>query len=241
MDDTKPTTARPLWHHAGAQPGLGALQPADHRARPQRRLHRRPRSRRARHRRQRLARRHLLRAVLEHHARRRRHAETVPPVLVPRRHPVPRRARDARLDQRGRRTRLLARARLRRRARQPRPDPRDRHRRRRGRDGDARDELAPQQVPEREDGWRGAAHPESQRLQDREPDDPRAHPRRRTDAADARLRLHADLGRGRLRRRRPHGRARAVRGCARAGARRDRGHPEGSRAKTATRSARPGR
>ena len=49
------------------------------------------------------------------------HAPAVPPVLVPRRHPEPRRARDARLDPRGRRARLLARARLRRRVRQPRP------------------------------------------------------------------------------------------------------------------------
>jgi xylulose-5-phosphate/fructose-6-phosphate phosphoketolase len=45
----------------------------------------------------------------------------VPPVLVPGRHPEPRRARDAGLDPRGRRARLLALARLRRRVRQPRP------------------------------------------------------------------------------------------------------------------------
>ena len=45
----------------------------------------------------------------------------VPPVLVPGRHPEPRRARDAGLDPRGRRARLRARARLRRRVRQPGP------------------------------------------------------------------------------------------------------------------------
>ncbi len=49
------------------------------------------------------------------------HAPPLPPVLLPRRHPEPRRARDARLDPRGRRARLLARARLRRGVRQPRP------------------------------------------------------------------------------------------------------------------------
>ena len=45
----------------------------------------------------------------------------VPPVLVPRRHPEPRRARDARVDPRGRRARLRAGPRLRRGVRQPGP------------------------------------------------------------------------------------------------------------------------
>ena len=71
----------------------------------------------------------------------------VPAVLVPGRHPEPRRARDARLDPRGRRARLRARARLRRRVRQPRPARLLRRRRRRGRDRPARDELALEQVP----------------------------------------------------------------------------------------------
>ena len=52
----------------------------------------------------------------------------------PRRHPQPRRAGNARLDPRRRRTGLLAVARLRRRLRQPRPDRRLRRRRRRGGD-----------------------------------------------------------------------------------------------------------
>ena len=47
--------------------------------------------------------------------------QAVPPVLVPRWRAEPRRARDARLDPRGRRARLLARPRVRRRARQPGP------------------------------------------------------------------------------------------------------------------------
>src|SRR5690606_10998590 len=47
--------------------------------------------------------------------------EAVPAVLLPRRHPQPRRAGDARVDPRGRRARLLAVARLRRRVRQPGP------------------------------------------------------------------------------------------------------------------------
>ena len=66
---------------------------------------------------------------------------------LPRRHPQPRRARDARLDPRGRRARLRASPRLRRRLRQPRPGRRVRRRRRRGRDGAARDQLALEQVP----------------------------------------------------------------------------------------------
>ena len=45
-----------------------------------------------------LARGQLHRGLPRHHARRRGHAEAVPPVLVPGRHPEPRRARDAGLD-----------------------------------------------------------------------------------------------------------------------------------------------
>ncbi len=76
------------------------------------------------------------------------HEAAVHAVLVPRRHPQPRRAGDARLDPRGRRARLRALARLRRGVRQPRPDRRLRRRRRRGRDRPARHELALEQVPE---------------------------------------------------------------------------------------------
>ena len=61
-------------------------------------------------------------------------AAAVQAVLLPGRHPQPRRARDAGLDPRGGRARLFALARVRRRVRQPRSDRRLRHRRRRGRD-----------------------------------------------------------------------------------------------------------
>ena len=56
-----------------------------------------------------------------HRPRRGRPAAAVPAVLVPGRHPVARGPRDARIDPRGRRARLLALARVRRRVRQPRP------------------------------------------------------------------------------------------------------------------------
>ena len=79
--------------------------------------------------------------------RMKRACAAVPAVLVPRRHPEPRRARDAGLDPRRRRARLRAVARLRRGVRQPGPDRRLRRRRRRGRDRPAGHELALQQVP----------------------------------------------------------------------------------------------
>ena len=90
-------------------------------------------------------------------------------VLVPRRHPQPRGAGDARLDPRGRRARLRPVARLRGGLRQPRPDRRLRRRRRRGGDRAAGDELALQQVPQPGDRRRGAADPAPERLQDRQP------------------------------------------------------------------------
>ena len=108
----------------------------------------------------------------------------VPPVLVPGRHPEPRRARDAGLDPRGRRARLRARARLRRRARQPRPARRLRDRRRRGRDRPAGRELALEQVPQPGARRRGAADPAPQRLQDRQPDGAQPDPARRARRAD---------------------------------------------------------
>ena len=76
------------------------------------------------------------------------HEAAVQAVLVSRRHPEPRRARDAGLDPRRRRAGLRAVARLRRRVRQSRPDRRLRRRRRRGGDRPAGDELALQQVPQ---------------------------------------------------------------------------------------------
>ena len=102
--------------------------------------------------------------------------QSLPPVLVPGRHPEPRRARDARLDPRGRRARLRAGARLRRGLRQPRSAGRLRDRRRRGGDRAAGDELARRTSSSTRQRRRRAADPAPQRLQDREPDGARAHP-----------------------------------------------------------------
>ena len=172
--------ARPLRHDAGPEPDLRAPEPRDPRARPERDLHHRPGTRRAGPRRQHLPRGHLQRGLPAGDAGRGRAARALPAVLLPRRDPEPRRSRDAGLDPRGRRARLRARARVRRRVRQSRPARRLRRRRRRGRDGPARGELAREQVPEPADRRRGAADPPSQRLQDREPDRPRADPRARS-------------------------------------------------------------
>ena len=156
---------------------------------------------------------HLQRGLPAHRTQRRGPAAAVPPVLVPRRDPQPRRARDARLDPRGRRARLLAGARLRRRVRQPRPGGAVRGRRRRGRDRAARDQLALEQVPESRARRRGAAGAAPERLQDRQPDGAGAdHPRRAARAARG-LRLRAPVRRGL----RPGGDARADGGDARRG------------------------
>ena len=173
--------------------------------------------------------------------RRGRARAAVPPVLVPRRDPEPRRARDAGLDPRGRRARLRARARLRRRLRQPGSARRLRRRRRRGRDRAARGELALEQVPEPGDGRRRAADPAPERLQDREPDRARAHPRAGARRALRGLRLRAAARHRRLRRRGSRGRAPAVRRRARRRARRDRAHPARRAATTARRRGRAGR
>ena len=58
-----------------------------------------------------------------------------------------------------------------------------RRRRRRGRDRPAGHLVAFEQIPEPGDRRRGAADPASQRLQDRQPDDPRAHPARTSCSA----------------------------------------------------------
>ena len=68
-------------------------------------------------------------------------------------------------------------ARVRRGVRQSRPDRRRCRRRRRGGDRPARDGVALEQVPQPDPRRRRAADPQSQRLQDRQPDDPRAHRR----------------------------------------------------------------
>ena len=114
----------------------------------------------------------------------------------PGRHSQPRLARVPGLDPRRRRARLLAQPCLRCGVRQPRSHRRLRGRRRRGGDGAAGHGLALEQVPQSRRRRRGAADPASQRLQDRQPDRPRAHPARRARAAAPRLRLDAVLRRG---------------------------------------------
>ena len=113
--------ARPLRDDAGAQLHLRAPESRDQGTRPVGDLHHRARPRRPGPRRERLPRRHVLRALPAHLRGRSRTAGALPPVLVPRRHPVARRAGDAGLDPRGRRARLRPVARVRRRVRQPRP------------------------------------------------------------------------------------------------------------------------
>ncbi len=156
-----------------------------------------PGPRRTGHGRQRLPRGHLLGGLSQRRRRRGGPAPPLSPVLVSGRHPEPRRARDSRLDPRGRRARLLARPRLRRGLRQSRSAGRLRGRRRRGRDGAARGELALQQVPGAGARRRRAADPAPERLQDREPHGARPHERRRAYEALRGLRLSPLLRRGR--------------------------------------------
>ena len=84
------------------------------------------------------------------------------------------------LHPRGRRAGLRAHARLRRGLRQPGPGRLLRRRRRRGRDRAARRELALEQVPRTRHRRRGAPDPAPERLQDRQPDRPRADPATRS-------------------------------------------------------------
>ena len=134
--------ARPLGHDAGPDLHLRPPQPGDHGARPGDDLHHRPRPRRPGRGGRVVPRGHLLRGLPRRRPRRARPAPAVHAVLLPRRHPEPRRAGDARLDPRGRRARLRALARVRRRVRQPRPRGRGGGRRRRGGDRAAGDQLA---------------------------------------------------------------------------------------------------
>ena len=139
--------ARALGHDAGPQFHLRAPQSADQEARSRHDLRHRPRTWRAGDGRQHLSRRHLQRSLSGHLAGRGGHEAAVHPVLFSRRNSEPRRAGDARLDPRRRRTWLLAVACLRRRFRQSRSHRRRRRRRWRSGDGTACDELAFQQVP----------------------------------------------------------------------------------------------
>ena len=125
---------RALGHDAGAEFHLRPSQSSDQAARSRHDLYRRARARRPGPGRQHLSRRQLQRDLSRHQPGRSRDEAAVQAVLVPRRHFEPCRADDARLDPRGRRTRLFAQPRLRRRVRQSRVDRRLHRRRRRGRD-----------------------------------------------------------------------------------------------------------
>ena len=85
--------ARPLGHHAGLNFVYAHLNRVIRAQRPRRALRHRPGPRRARPRRQHLPRGHLQRGLSRHHARRGGPAAAVPAVLLPGRHPQPRRAR----------------------------------------------------------------------------------------------------------------------------------------------------
>ena len=106
------------------------------------------------------------------------------------------RARDPRLDPRGRRARVLAGPRLRRRLRQPGPGGGLRGRRRGGRDRTGGHRLALQQVPRPPPGRGGAADPAPERLQDRRPDGARPDPDGRAAGPVHRLRLRPGRGGG---------------------------------------------
>ncbi len=88
--------ARPLGHDPGPQPDLRPHEPGDPELGSRRDLRHRSRARRPGDRRQRLPRGDVQRGLPEHHPRRGRDAQAVPPVLVPGRHPEPRGAGDAR-------------------------------------------------------------------------------------------------------------------------------------------------
>ena len=182
---------------SGPELPLRSPEPGHQGVRPEHALHLRPGARRAGAGGQRLPGRDLQRGLPQHRPGRGGPEAALHAVLVPRRHPQPRRPGDARLDPRRRRAGLRPVARLRRGLRQPRPDRRLRRRRRRGRDRAAGHRLARQQVPQPGPRRLRAAHPAPERLQDRQPHGAGPHQPRGAGRADARLRLHALFRRGR--------------------------------------------
>jgi len=222
LSHVKPLVVEPLGHDSRPELHLRALEPGYPEIRPQRDLHRRPRSRRSGAGGQHVPRRHLQRDLSERQPGRGRAEEAVHPVFVPWRHLQPRGADDAGVDPRRGRAGVLAQPRLRSSIRQPRADRGMRDRRRRSGDGPAGYRLAVQQVPERRDRRRGPADSPPQRLQDQQPDRPGAHRARGTGAIPARLRMDALLRRGS----RAGGDASAHGGHTREGHRGNSEHPE---------------
>ena len=194
----------PLGHDARPEPDLRPHEPGDPELGPGRDLRDRPRPRRSGHRRQRLSRGDLQRGLPQHHPRRGGHPEALPAVLVPGRHPQPRRAGDPGLHPRGRRARLRALPRLRRGLRQPRPARLRGRRRRRGRDRPAGDQLALEQVPRTRCGTARSCR-SSTSTATRSPTRPSspASRGRSSSVADGGLRPQAVLRRGRRPGRRP--------------------------------------
>ena len=137
---------RPLGHHTRPEPALRPHEPRDPPTGHRRDLCDRARPRGSRAGRERVPRGDVLRGLRPHRRGRGGDAATVPPVLLPRRDPIARRAGDARVDPRGGRTRLLAPTRLWRGVRQPGSARAVRHRRRGSRNGAAGGELALEQV-----------------------------------------------------------------------------------------------
>ena len=97
----------PLGHHPGAELRLRAPEPGHRPRGPGRHLRDRARARRPGPGGERLPGGHLQRGLPPHRPGHRGAAAAVPPIFLPGRHPQPRRPRDPRVDQRGRRARLL--------------------------------------------------------------------------------------------------------------------------------------
>ena len=189
---------RPLGRQPGAVVRVGAPEPNDRQVRPRRDFRGRTGPRGAGRAGAGVSRRDVLRDLSGQEPGRGRDAEVLQAVLLPGPHRQSRHARNTRLDPRRRRAWLQPLACLRHGARQPRSDCRLRRGRRRGGDRAARHRVAFEQIPQSRPRWCGAAHPQSQRLQDRQSDGPVADQPRGARSAVHRLRLHA-VFRGRKR------------------------------------------
>ena len=160
--------ARTLGHDARTEFYLRPFESPDQKTRSRCDLRRGPGTWRAGPCRQHLSRRHLQRGLSAHPAKRRRLAAALQAILVSRRHSQPRRAGNARLDSRRRRTRLFARARLRRGVRQSGSARLLRRWRWRSRNRTVGGELALQQIFESRARWRRSSDSAFERIQNRQ-------------------------------------------------------------------------